>query len=75
MDFRDSILQFAGRVEKLCPQIHTEDATEISLYVPFVYLRCYDGFNAFERSSEKTEQNPSQFLIIPLTLADVGSEK
>jgi hypothetical protein len=45
MDFKDSILQFASRVDKLCPQIKTEEATKNALIMPFIQLLGYDVFN------------------------------
>lgn len=38
MDFKDEILQFAKRVDRLLPQIKTEEATKTSLIMPF-FLR------------------------------------
>ncbi len=52
MDFKDAILQFASRVEKLCPQIQTEEATKNALIMPFIQLLGYDVFNPFEVSPE-----------------------
>lgn len=52
MDFKDSIIQFAARVEKLCPQIQTEEATKNALIMPFIQLLGYDVFNPFEVSPE-----------------------
>lgn len=52
MDFKDSILQFASRVEKLCPQIQTEEATKNALIMPFIQLLGYDVFNPFEVNPE-----------------------
>ncbi|WP_462266103.1 type I restriction endonuclease [Mucilaginibacter sp.] len=52
MDFKDSILQFAKRVEQLCPQIQTEEATKNALIMPFIQLLGYDVFNPFEVSPE-----------------------
>lgn len=52
MDFKDLILQFAARVEKLCPQIQTEEATKNALIMPFIQLLGYDVFNPFEVSPE-----------------------
>jgi predicted type IV restriction endonuclease len=52
MDFKDSILQFAARVDKLCPQIQTEEATKNALIMPFIQLLGYDVFNPFEVSPE-----------------------
>jgi predicted type IV restriction endonuclease len=52
MDFKDSILQFAARVDKLCSQIKTEEATKNALIMPFIQLLGYDVFNPFEVSPE-----------------------
>ncbi|WP_228084981.1 type I restriction endonuclease [Mucilaginibacter sp. JRF] len=52
MDFKDAILQFAARVDKLCPQIQTEEATKNALIMPFIQLLGYDVFNPFEVSPE-----------------------
>ena len=52
MDFKDLILQFASRVEKLCPQIQTEEATKNALIMPFIQLLGYDVFDPFEVSPE-----------------------
>ncbi|MDF3078023.1 MAG: restriction endonuclease [Sphingobacteriaceae bacterium] len=52
MDFKDSVLQFASRVEKLCPQIQTEEATKNALIMPFIQLLGYDVFDPFEVSPE-----------------------
>jgi len=61
MDFRDLILQFAGRVEQLCPQIQTEEATKNALIMPFIQLLGYDVFNPFE--------------VNPEFVADIGIKK
>ncbi len=61
MDFKDSILQFAGRVEKLLPQINTEEATKNALILPFIQLLGYDVFNPFE--------------VNPEFIADIGIKK
>ncbi len=52
MDFKDSVLQFAARVEKLLPQIKTEEATKNALIMPFIQLLGYDVFNPFEVNPE-----------------------
>ncbi|MDB5128427.1 type I restriction endonuclease [Mucilaginibacter sp.] len=52
MDFKDQILQFASRVEKLCTQIQTEEATKNALIMPFIQLLGYDVFNPFEVNPE-----------------------
>jgi hypothetical protein len=61
MDFKDSILQFASRVDKLCPQIKTEEATKNALIMPFIQLLGYDVFNPFE--------------VNPEFIADIGIKK
>jgi hypothetical protein len=61
MDFKDQILQFAARVEKLFPQIHTEEATKNALIMPFIQLLGYDVFNPFE--------------VNPEFIADIGIKK
>ncbi|TCS85542.1 hypothetical protein EDD80_112117 [Anseongella ginsenosidimutans] len=45
-------MQFAGRVEKLLPQIQTEEATKNALIMPFIQLLGYDVFNPFEVNPE-----------------------
>ena len=52
MDFKDQILQLAGRVEKLLPQLKTEEATKNALIMPFIQVMGYDVFNPFEVSPE-----------------------
>lgn len=61
MDFKDSILQFSARVEKLCSQIQTEEATKNALIMPFIQLLGYDVFNPFE--------------VNPEFVADIGIKK
>lgn len=61
MDFKDSILQFAARIEKLCPQIKTEEATKNALIMPFIQILGYDVFN------------PSE--VNPEFIADIGIKK
>ncbi len=61
MDFQDLILQFAGRIEKLIPQINTEEATKNALVLPFIQLLGYDVFNPFE--------------VNPEFVADIGIKK
>ena len=36
MDFKDQILQLASRVEKILPQLQTEEATKNALIMPFI---------------------------------------
>jgi hypothetical protein len=61
MDFKDSILQFASRVDKLLPQINTEEATKNALVLPFIQLLGFDVFNPFE--------------VNPEFIADIGIKK
>ncbi|MGB4774016.1 MAG: type I restriction endonuclease, partial [Daejeonella sp.] len=52
MDFKDTILQFASRVDKLSSQIKTEEATKNALIMPFIQLLGYDVFNPSEVNPE-----------------------
>jgi hypothetical protein len=52
MDFKDQILQLASRVEKLLPQLKTEEATKNALIMPFIQALGYDVFNPFEVNPE-----------------------
>lgn len=61
MDFIDEVRQFSVRVQKLKDQIPTEEATKMSLVVPFFQMLGYDVFN------------PDEFL--PEFTADVGIKK
>lgn len=61
MEFIDSLKQFSSRIEALLPSIQTEEATKMSLVVPFFQLLGYDVFN------------PSEFC--PEYIADVGIKK
>lgn len=61
MDFIDEVRQFSARVQKLKDQIPTEEATKMSLVVPFFQMLGYDVFN------------PDEFL--PEFTADVGIKK
>lgn len=61
MDFIDELKQFSARVQKLKDQIPTEEATKMSLVVPFFQMLGYDVFN------------PDEFL--PEFTADVGIKK
>lgn len=61
MDFIDQLKQFSKRVQKLNKQIQTEEATKMSLIVPFFQLLGYDVFN------------PDEFM--PEFTADVGIKK
>lgn len=61
MDFKDQILQLATRVEKLLPQLKTEEATKNALIMPFIQVLGYDVFNPFE--------------VNPEFIADIGIKK
>lgn len=61
MDFIDEVRQFSARVQKIKDQIPTEEATKMSLVVPFFQMLGYDVFN------------PDEFL--PEFTADVGIKK
>jgi hypothetical protein len=61
MDFKDQILQLATRVEKLLPQLQTEEATKNALIMPFIQVLGYDVFNPFE--------------VNPEFIADIGIKK
>lgn len=61
MEFIDELKQFSSRIESLLPSIQTEEATKMSLVVPFFQLLGYDVFN------------PSEFC--PEYIADVGIKK
>lgn len=52
MDFKDQIAQLASRVEKMLPQIQTEEATKNALVMPFIQIMGYDVFNPFEVNPE-----------------------
>ena len=61
MDFKDQILQLASRVEKMLPQLQTEEATKNALIMPFIQVLGYDVFNPFE--------------VNPEFVADIGIKK
>jgi len=61
MDFKDEIQQFAKRVDRLLPQIKTEEATKTSLIMPFLRILGYDVFDPFE--------------VHPEFVADIGIKK
>jgi hypothetical protein len=61
MDFIDQIKQHSARVSQMKDSIPTEEATKMSLIVPFFQKLSYDVFN------------PSEFL--PEFVADVGMKK
>lgn len=54
MDFIDSLKQLALRAEKLKDQILTEEATKMSLIIPFFQALGYDVFNPHEFTPEFT---------------------
>ena len=61
MDFADNITQLADRVEKMKPQLQTEEATKNALIMPFIQTLGYDVFNPTE--------------VIPEFTSDVGTKK
>jgi hypothetical protein len=61
MDFKDEIKQFGERVEKLKPQINTEEATKNAFIMPFINALGYDVFNPLE--------------VVPEFVADIGIKK
>lgn len=61
MDFKDEIRQFGKRVDRLLPQIKTEEATKTSLILPFLRILGYDVFDPFE--------------VHPEFIADIGIKK
>jgi hypothetical protein len=61
MDFKDEIKQFGERVEKLKPQINTEEATKNAFIMPFINALGYDVFNPLE--------------VVPEFIADIGIKK
>lgn len=54
MDFSDQINQLANRIEKLKPQLLTEEATKNALIMPFIQALGYDVFNPAEVIPEFT---------------------
>ena len=62
MDFIDILKQFSQRVNKLSPQIQTEEATKTALIMPF--FQQVFGYDVF---------NPDEF--VPEFTADVGIKK
>jgi len=61
MDFKDQIQQLGTKVEKMLPQIQTEEATKNALIMPFIQILGYDVFNPFE--------------VNPEFIADIGIKK
>lgn len=60
-EFNEQVKQFANRVKQLQPNIQTEEATKMSMVIPFFQLLGYDVFN------------PAEFC--PEYTADVGIKK
>lgn len=54
VDFIDELKQFSNRVAKLKDQINTEEATKMSLIIPFFQILGYDVFNPDEFTPEYT---------------------
>lgn len=61
MDFADRVRDFALRVPKLTPNVHTEEATKNAMVMPFIGMLGYDVFNPEE--------------VTPELHADVGLKK
>ena len=61
MDFKDQVKQLSARIEKMLPQINTEEATKTSIIMPFIQILGYDVFNPFE--------------VNPEYVADIGIKK
>ena len=54
MDFKDQLKNLGERVEKMLPQIQTEEATKNALIMPFIQILGYDVFNPSEVNPEFT---------------------
>ena len=54
MDFKDMLKTFINRLEMLKDTVQTEEATKMSLIVPFFQLLGYDVFNPMEFCPEYT---------------------
>lgn len=61
MDFKDQMKQLASRIDKMLPQINTEEATKTSIVMPFIQILGYDVFNPYE--------------VNPEFIADIGIKK
>jgi hypothetical protein len=61
MDFIDEIKQFSVKVQELQDKVQTEEATKMSLIMPFIQLLGYDVFNPHE--------------VVPEFTADIGTKK
>ena len=45
MEFKDELRKYTERLENIKDTLHTEEATKMSLIVPFFQLLGYDVFN------------------------------
>lgn len=61
MDFKDTIKQIAERIEKLKPNLATEEATKNALVLPMLTALGYDVFNPEE--------------VLPEMCCDIGTKK
>ena len=61
MDFKDSIMSVASRIEKLKDNLPTEEATKNALILPFLSALGYDVFNPLE--------------VLPEMVCDIGKKK
>lgn len=61
IDFKDEIIQLGERVEKMRPNLSTEEATKNALIMPFINCLGYDVFNPME--------------VVPEFVADIGIKK
>lgn len=61
MDFKDSLLQVANRIEKIKENLQTEEATKNALIMPFLQSMGYDVFNPLE--------------VMPEFTCDIGTKK
>lgn len=61
MDFLDQIKEHAERATQKAPQLQTEEATKVSLILPFLKILGYDVFDPAE--------------VVPEFVADVGTKK
>lgn len=61
MDFIDEIKQFSAKVQEIKGKVQTEEATKVSLIMPFLQLLGYNVFDPHE--------------VVPEFVADVGTKK
>ena len=54
MEFKDELKKYTGRLETIKDTLQTEEATKMSLIVPFFQLLGYDVFNPLEFCPEYT---------------------